>query len=146
MDIPPDQYTDQQLMVIKFSCTWSGTGQNWLQLNKMIERRWGREKDQKPVYLRLKTLLCLSEIANSCLLKMLFIALHKVGDIPAVKFRFISYLFFLKDYWAQKLLSFKFLNYWFHNHAHPPDISPLFSPKESKRTMENKEWTPTSHL
>ena len=110
MNIPPDRYTDQQLMVIKFACTWSGTGQNWLLLNK-IERLWGREKDQKPVYLGLKVLLCSSEIANSCLLKMLFITLHKVGDIPVAKFQCISHLFFLKDYWTQKLLSFKFPDY-----------------------------------
>jgi len=97
-------------MVTKFSCTWSGTSQNWLQLNK-IERLWGREKDQKHAYLGLKTLLCLNEIANSCLLKMLFITLHKVGDIPVAKCQCIGHMFFLKDYWTQKLLSFKFLNY-----------------------------------
>lgn len=55
-------------MVMKFSCAWSGTGQNWLQLNR-IERLWVREKDQKPVYLGSK--YCSSEIGNSCLFKVL---------------------------------------------------------------------------
>lgn len=107
-------------MVIKFSCIWSGTGQNelGLHLNK-TEKLWGREKGQKPMYLVLKILICFREIANSCLLKMLFITLHKVGDIPVAKTQCISHLFFLKDYWTQKLLSFKFPNYCYLSTLQP---------------------------
>lgn len=50
-----------------------------------------------------KILLCLSEIANSYLFKVLFITLHKVGDIPAAQFQCISHLLFLNDYCTQKL-------------------------------------------